>query len=90
VTVRTGGGEQFHLPDGSLLSSDEVPAARCLLTGEAVTEAVVGGHTGRGAMEWHRADARPVRREGRLVGAVMLFEDVTPGRPTPARLSGTR
>jgi diguanylate cyclase (GGDEF)-like protein/PAS domain S-box-containing protein len=63
--------------DGTPLTADELPAARCLATSEAVTDEVIGVHDAVGHLRWHRVDSRPLLDAGVLVGAVVTFDDVT-------------
>jgi diguanylate cyclase (GGDEF)-like protein/PAS domain S-box-containing protein len=76
---RTSFDPRWHAVDrdGNPVTGDDFPAVRCLRRGEPVLGEVLGVRTGSGELQWHRIDARPLRRDGRTTGVVVVFEDIT-------------
>jgi len=70
--------QQVLYADGTVCPPEDMPAWRCLRTGEEVDGVVTGTHSRqRDQFEWHRVDARPIWRDGEQVGVILLFEDIT-------------
>jgi PAS domain S-box-containing protein len=69
---------QLRTPDGNQFDPRDLPAARAL-RGETVRGVVMVVHPPEGAPVWVSASAAPVRtHDGRLLGAVAVFTDITP------------
>ena len=72
--------ETFH-PDGRAYRAEERPLVRSIETGEVVEEEEMGFARGDGTSGTMRVSSAPVRdREGRVVGAVAIFSEITKRR----------
>jgi len=68
---------QIFLPDGSPLAPAEHPIARTLAAGEGVTGMPVVIETAAGRRDSYIVTSSPLRSQGRVVGTVSVFRDVT-------------
>jgi diguanylate cyclase (GGDEF)-like protein/PAS domain S-box-containing protein len=66
---------------GELIGNGEDPVLTALLRGRRIVGSVVGHRSGEAAAEWVRVNAQPILGpEGRIVGAVGSFADITESR----------
>jgi PAS domain S-box-containing protein len=75
---RFGGAFRLYWPDGHAMPQSESPMAHVLRTGNAVRDQEIVIEQPSGDQAWVLANIDPVRNDqGRLVGAINCFQDIT-------------
>lgn len=79
-------------PDGSPAGPDDIPSELALRTGAPVAERVLGVHRPTGELAWLQVRADPLRElgDGRVVGAIATFADITREREIALALDASR
>ncbi|MDP1901808.1 MAG: EAL domain-containing protein [Rubrivivax sp.] len=73
--------------DGSDYPPGELPAARTLATGQALSNETMGVHTPSGELRWLLVNTQPQRDNlGQVSGVVACFSDITQGRELQEQL----
>lgn len=74
--------------DGTPIAADELPVARTLKTGAAVTNVVIGLEKPSGERQWLNVNSEPLFEAGtsEMAAAIVSFEDITLRRRSEQRL----